>query len=299
MNKNCFKRYLHSTVPRLIEENHYERLKLPFDASISEIKNKFKKLSLKLHPDILKSQDLNEEELKNKAEEYLKVKKSYEILSDDKKRSDYDLHLGIKRNNLNNSNNSSFFKRPNNSFHFHEKYRYNDVPHFDSKKHQERNERIEKMYVYNQKMNQNIDIFGRDLYARTLGKDGPRKGIYKQYKYQPDIRNDESEGKKIAIKLTSGVIGIFILWYLLVGNYSTIKNKDNDETKDKIKDVIRTEGEKEKLNDEKPKELINSISKSGNKMNVNNSYGMMLIGNNKSNRDDIEILEEQISEISE
>lgn len=299
MNRIYLKRYLHSTVPRLIEENHYERLKIPFDASISEIKNKFKKISLKLHPDILKSQDLNDEELKKKAEEYLKVKKSYEILSDDKKRSDYDLHLGIKRNDLNNSSNSSFFKRPNNSFHFHEKYRYNDVPHFDSKKHQERNERIEKMYVYNQKMNQNIDRFGRDLYARTLGKDGPRKGIYKQYKYQPDIRNDEGEGKKIAIKLASGVIGIFVLWYLLVGNYSTIKNKDKDETKD-TNSIIRTKDAKEEkeLSNE-PKELVNSVSKSGNKMNVNNAYGMMLIGNNKSDRDEMEILEEQISETSE
>lgn len=326
-----FNRYFQTSTNNFAkQENHYELLKLPFDASISEIKNKFKKISLKLHPDMLKSQGLSDEELNKKSDEYLKVKKSYEILSDDKKRNEYDLHLGIKRREFGSSSSSnSFFKRPSNSFHFHEKYRYNDVPHFDSKKHQERNERVEKMYMYNQKINQNIDRFGRDLYARTLGKNGPRKGIYKEYKYQPNIRDDESEGKKIAVKLVGGLIGLFTLWYIFLGNYSTNKseekNKNENKNKKKLMEnqenkfteassIIEKKGtdfeggrDTTTVNSEEiRKEKVNSVSKSGNKMNVNNAYGMMLIGGGSrgvgggsSNRSDLDNLEEQISETSE
>lgn len=277
-------RGFHSSV-RNQAKNHYERLKIPHDASISEIKNKFKKISLKLHPDILKSQGLSDDELSLKSDEYLKVKKSYEILSDSDKRNEYDLHLGIRRRE--GSSTDSFFKRPGNTFHFHEKYRYNDVPHFDTKKHQERNERIEKRYKYNQKMNQTVDQFGRDLYSRNLGNSGPRKDIYREYKYQPNIHDDESEGKKIAIKVVTGVIGIFVMWYLICGNFTT-EVSENKKTKPAIpKDVNdkgKDEGELEKMDktveDGGSDTEIggkNQTSRSGSKMNVNNSYGMMLI----------------------
>lgn len=312
MSKEVFgMRCLHTSSRRLAGKTHYERLKLPYDATTAEIKNKFKKLSLKLHPDILKSQGLTDEELSAKSDEYLKVKKSYEVLSDDKKRGEYDLHMGIRRRETSSPN--SFFRRPGNTFHFHEQYRYNDVPHFDSKKHQERNERIEKRYVYNQKVNQNIDTFGRDLYARNLGAEGPRKGIYREYKYQPDIRNDESEGKKIAFKLVGGVIGIFVIWYVLCGNYTTVKKtgKQNERETGKERKMDTTtataatgtaveSGAGEVLDEEDSKkdENINTTSKSGNTMSVNNSYGLMLIGGG-SKRDDLEVFEEQTSEAAE
>ena len=303
-------RCMHVSGRRLAEKSHYERLKLPFDATTAEIKNKFKKLSLKLHPDILKSQGLSDAELDAKSDEYLKVKKSYEILADDKKRGEYDLHMGIRRREGSTSPNS-FFKRPGNSFHFHEQYRYNDVPHFDSRKHQERNERVEKRFRYQQKVNQNIDTFGRDLYARNLGAHGPRKGIYREYTYQPDIREDESEGKKIAIKLTSGVIGIFVLWYVLCGNYNTEKQTGEREKKmsESRERAAKVEAEAAagaaaaaaaaaaKSADEKHEE-VNSTSKSGNNMSVNNAYGLMLIGGD-SKRDDMEVFEEQTSEAAE
>lgn len=292
----------HTTSRRFVGRSHYERLKLPFDASSAEIKNKFKKLSLKLHPDMLKSQGLSEDELNTKADEYLKIKKSYEILSDDKKRSEYDLHMGIRRTDPSMTSPNSFFRRRGNSFHFHESYKYNDVPHFDSKKHQQRNERIEKMYVYNQKINQNIDTFGRDLYARNLGANGPRKGIYKKYKYQPSIHHDEAEGKKLAMKVAGGVIGLFTLWYITCGTYSTVKPKNTNknktiiETKEDAPDMTKLSDAKETA---KIDEVVNSQSKSGKKMNVNNSYGMMLISGGGESRDALEVIEEQISETSE
>lgn len=306
-------RSLHVSGRTLAEKSHYERLKLPFDATTAEIKNKFKKMSLRLHPDILKSQGLSDAELDAKSDEYLKVKKSYEVLADEKKRGDYDLHMGIRRREGSSSPNS-FFKRPGNSFHFHEQYRYNDVPHFDSKKHQERNERIEKRFRYQQKVNQNIDTFGRDLYARNLGDHGPRKGIYREYTYQPDIREDESEGKKIAIKLASGVIGVFLFWYVLCGNYNTGKQTSGKERENekRIADSREREAkvEAEAAADaaaaaaaaaksvEKKHEEVNTTSKSGNNMSVNNAYGLMLIGGN-SKRDDMEVFEEQTSEAAE
>lgn len=292
MSRQIYRQFHTSIVAS--RETHYDILKLPLDASIGEIKNKFKKLSLKLHPDMLKSQGLTEEELESKGEEYLKIKKSYEVLSNDTTRHEYDLHLGIRQREGRSTN--AFFKRPGNTFHFHEKHRYNDVPHFDLKKHQERSERVEKRYMYNQKINQNIDTFGRDLYARNLDKNGPRKGIYRTYRYQPDIHNDEAEGKKIAIKLLGGVIGLFGVWYLLLGTYSTEKKEQKKEQKREVQETKAPGGHAQDTMEPAAEEK-NSVSKSGNKMNVNNSYGMQLIKGNK--RDDLEVLEEQISETAE
>jgi curved DNA-binding protein CbpA len=297
-------RQFHSNL-QILKETHYDILKIPHDASIPEIKNKFKKLSLRLHPDMLKSQGLTEDEIKSKSDQYLKVKKSYEILSDDKKRNDYDLHLGIKRREGSSTN--SFFKRPGNTFHFHERNRYNDIPHFDTKKHQERNERVEKRFMYNQKINQTVDTFSRDLYKRNLGANGPRKGIYKQYKNPSNFQDNENEGKKIAIKLFGGVFGIFVIWYILCGNFTTEEPELEKKKEEKInivsKDSIREELNKENIDFETKHHKIedkNITSRSGNMMNVNNKYGLMLIkGGDLKERDELEVLEEQISETAE
>lgn len=279
-------RYLSSS-NRLLKETHYDILKIPYDASISEIKNKFKKISLKLHPDMLKSQKLSIEEMNEKNNEYLKIKKSYEILSNTDKKDEYDLHLGIKRREGTSTN--SFInnnKNTGSTFHFHEKFDYNDIPHFDKHKHEARNERTERRYVYNQKINQNIDIFGRDLYKRELGSNGPRKGIYREYKYQPNIRDDENEGKKMASKVIGGIVGVFLMWYVICGNYSTKKEEK------KVKPLKVVESDKsEPILEEK-----NSVSKSGKKMNVNNTYGLSLIKEDIIKRDIEKEFKEQIAE---
>ncbi|ODQ82267.1 hypothetical protein BABINDRAFT_26983, partial [Babjeviella inositovora NRRL Y-12698] len=70
--------------------NHYEILGVLPDASLKEIKTKFKKLSLKHHPDVNNSMletDADKEANNNK---YIQILGSYEILKDDKKRSAYD-----------------------------------------------------------------------------------------------------------------------------------------------------------------------------------------------------------------
>lgn len=288
-------RCFHSRCPLGARDSHYDVMRLPHDATLSDIKSKFKKLSLKLHPDMLKSQGLSDEEMSTKSEEYLKVKRSYEVLSDEQKRDEYDLHMGIKRRDTSSPN--SYFNRPGNTFHFHEKPRnFNDVPHFDFKKHAERMERTERRYKYSQKLNQSVDTFGRDLYARNLGANGPRKGIYKNYSYQPNVRDDEKEGKKIAIKIVGSIVGIFSIWYILCGSFTTkkddkaiISSKDNDD-----RDSPDAKREESQL-----QEKVNSISKSGTSMNLNNNYGLMLIKKDLPKRDDMEIFEEQVSETAE
>ena len=58
---------------------YYEVLGVNKDASINEIKNAYKKLALKSHPD----RGGNEEEFK-------RISEAYEVLSDEKKRMEYD-----------------------------------------------------------------------------------------------------------------------------------------------------------------------------------------------------------------
>jgi curved DNA-binding protein CbpA len=314
-----------------VGRTHYDTLKISHDASSSEIKNRFKKISLKLHPDMLKSQGLSDDELKSKSDEYLRVKKSYEVLADEMKRDEYDLKMGIKNRNYGAGNGKgsgsmhSHFRRPGNTFHFHERYGPNDVPHFDKHKHSKINERLEKRYNYNQKVNQNVDTFGRDLYARNLGKDGPRKGIYKEYHYQPNFRDDEGEGKRMAMKIAGGVIGLLAVWYLLVGNYTTTTNtKGTATTKppkqqetghvkeaDPVVDVVgavtaeaglSTETNKSAKNSETTREatITNTNTKAkGKTMTVNNNYGLRLIKKDIEERDIMREFEEQVAESAE
>lgn len=282
-------RYLHKSARVLATENHYHRLKLPYDATASDIKSRFKKLSLRLHPDMLKSQGLSKDELDKKTDEYLKIKKSYETLSDDTKKSEYDVQMGFKKRAGTSQN--SFLRRAN-TFHFHEKYHNNDVPHFDIKKHAARNERLEKYYNYHKKMSQDIDRFGRNLYARNLGTTGPRKGIYREYKHQPNIRDDEAEGKKIAIKVGSALLGFITLVYLLTHNYST---KNNNKKVSNIESTVADTN----VGTIETKDDKNTASKSGKTMSVNNDYGKMLLGGSAYQIDNMEVLEEQISEAAE
>lgn len=66
--------------------NYYEILDINKNANKDEIKTAYKKLALKYHPD--RNQDSNNrEELEEK---FKKVSEAYEVLSDEKKRYEYD-----------------------------------------------------------------------------------------------------------------------------------------------------------------------------------------------------------------
>jgi len=66
--------------------NYYEALGVTRDATQEEIKNKFRELAKKTHPDKTK---------KDSEEEMVKLNKAYEILSDEKSREKYDRYLKV------------------------------------------------------------------------------------------------------------------------------------------------------------------------------------------------------------
>ena len=66
--------------------NYYEALGVTRDATQEEIKNKFRELVKKTHPDKTK---------KDSEEEMVKLNKAYEILSDEKSREKYDRYLKV------------------------------------------------------------------------------------------------------------------------------------------------------------------------------------------------------------
>ena len=66
--------------------NYYEILKITRDATQEEIKNKFRELAKKTHPD--KTKEDSEEEM-------AELNKAYEVLSDEKLREKYDKYLKV------------------------------------------------------------------------------------------------------------------------------------------------------------------------------------------------------------
>ena len=71
-----------------MSKNYYDLLDLNKDATTEEIKKKYKKLALKFHPD----RNTNDEESikKQKEKKFKEITEAYNVLSDDKKRKDYD-----------------------------------------------------------------------------------------------------------------------------------------------------------------------------------------------------------------
>jgi len=66
--------------------NYYETLGVPRDATQEEIKNKFRELAKKTHPD--KTKEDSEEEM-------VELNKAYEVLSDEERREKYDRYLKV------------------------------------------------------------------------------------------------------------------------------------------------------------------------------------------------------------
>lgn len=92
------------------DKTHYEILDVPQNATDKEIRNAYKKLALKYHPDKCSEneKDANENEFK-------KVTAAYETLSNKQKREQYDLSLRFGKLNIGN-NNMNF--NPTNLFNF-------------------------------------------------------------------------------------------------------------------------------------------------------------------------------------
>ena len=70
---------------------HYKILELPIDADINEIKRQYRKMAKKYHP------DLNQENKAEAEEKFKKLKEAYEVLSDENKRTAYDLEWKKQR----------------------------------------------------------------------------------------------------------------------------------------------------------------------------------------------------------
>jgi len=66
--------------------NYYEILEVPRDATQEEIKNRFRELAKKTHPDKTKE---------NSEKEMVELNKAYEVLSDVKHREKYDKYLKV------------------------------------------------------------------------------------------------------------------------------------------------------------------------------------------------------------
>ncbi|OJD26473.1 hypothetical protein ACJ73_02149 [Blastomyces percursus] len=88
----------------------YKVLGITKDATIAEIKGAHRKLVLKCHPDKIK----DEEQRKEAVPQFQKVQSAYELLSDDKKRAEYDCKVGLQKRSAFKSEDagSSSYHRP-------------------------------------------------------------------------------------------------------------------------------------------------------------------------------------------
>ena len=71
-----------------MEKSYYDILGINKDASKDDIRRAFKKLSVKYHPD--KHINDSEEDKKKAEDKFKEINEAYEVLSDDKKRQEYD-----------------------------------------------------------------------------------------------------------------------------------------------------------------------------------------------------------------
>ena len=67
----------------MANKDYYETLGIKKDASAEEIKRAYRQLAKKYHPDLNKDDE-------NAAQKFKEVNEAYQVLSDDKKRAQYD-----------------------------------------------------------------------------------------------------------------------------------------------------------------------------------------------------------------
>ena len=83
--------------------DYYKILEVPENADISEIKKKYRKMAMKYHPD----RNAGDEKAVKKFRE---ITEAYEVLSNDKRRKEYDYKRKNERNPQKNQNNFTFGK---------------------------------------------------------------------------------------------------------------------------------------------------------------------------------------------
>lgn len=151
-------------------KNYYEILNVPNDADLKAIKQAFKKLSLKYHPDksVQKSKKIEEK--------YLEIVNAYETLKNPQKRKKYDKEQRIRHNFKKEKNNN--FDRRNSS---NKKYKY-DYFHDDN---------FENDYKWSKPQR---DIFADSdilkLNFSTMKQFTQRKEVWILYFYDPNEKED-------------------------------------------------------------------------------------------------------------
>jgi curved DNA-binding protein CbpA len=80
-----------------MKEDYYDILEVGKDATQEEIKKQYRKLALKYHP------DRNKDNLKESEEKFKKINEAYKVLSDSKKKEQYD-HWNQNKKNQNSYN---------------------------------------------------------------------------------------------------------------------------------------------------------------------------------------------------
>ena len=83
--------------------DYYKILEVPENADISEIKKKYRKLAMKYHPD----RNAGDEK---SAKKFREITEAYEVLSNGKKRKEYDYKRENGNNHPKNKNNKENFK---------------------------------------------------------------------------------------------------------------------------------------------------------------------------------------------
>ena len=83
--------------------NYYEILGISIEADENEIKSKYRKLAMKYHPD----RNAGDEKA---AKKFREITEAYEVLSNEKRRKEYDYKRKNASNHLKNKNNKENFK---------------------------------------------------------------------------------------------------------------------------------------------------------------------------------------------
>ncbi|KAG7734017.1 hypothetical protein KL948_001219 [Ogataea haglerorum] len=187
--------------------NHYNNLNLKSrDASASEIKSNFRKLSLQYHPDMLKSQNLSPEEIETKNQRYLQIKRSYEILIDPSKRASYDTSASSESASPRPMHNfKPSYRRSPFTAHGYSPRSPNsdDVPHFDFNKHLKRNIRNEKRMHENRMMQSGHPTPYNVRYSNFRG------GVYDPAQHRHYSTTMPAQGPVI------GLVGLLVAFYAL------------------------------------------------------------------------------------
>lgn len=182
--------------------------------------------------------------------QYLGIKKSYEVLSDPEAKKQYD----IKQGHVQSNNQTSEFVRKMNSFHYSQQSsRGGDVPHFDKQKHYERNERME--HRYRMKMtDMGTDVFGQNIYHRRMKNSGPKKGIYNDYSH-----NHQSNKGILRFILAASIMSLG--FYLIKGMIQTNRIQERRRELEKIKQDKPVPKKKPlSINNDYGKHLLNTQS---------------------------------------